>query len=64
MSQPGNDGIASFDIAREEFVEYRFPSHIAFIRHLDIDPGSGQVWGAYAQSPGVHPRIVRLDAGR
>jgi virginiamycin B lyase len=61
ISQPGNDGIASFDIATEEFVEYRLPTHIAFIRHLDIDLETGVVWGAYSQSPGVHPKIVRLN---
>jgi virginiamycin B lyase len=64
ISQTGHDAIAGFDIEREEFVEYRLPSHIAFIRHLDVDQKTGVVWGACSQSPGVHPRIVRLDPGR
>lgn len=63
ISQTGNDAIARFDIESEEFVEYRLPTRIAFVRHLDIDPRSGHVWGTYSQSPGVHPKVVRLDPG-
>lgn len=64
ISQAGSDAIASFDMASKEFTEYRLPTRIAFIRHLDIDLDTGHVWGAYAHSPGVHPKIVRLDPGR
>jgi streptogramin lyase len=61
ISQCANDAIARFDPSREEFVEFRLPTRVAFIRHLDIDPLTGDVWAAYSHSPGLHPRIVRLQ---
>jgi streptogramin lyase len=61
ISQCANDGIARFDPSTEAFVEFRLPTRVAFIRHLDIDPRTGDVWAAYSHSPGLHPRIVRLQ---
>ena len=61
ISQCANDAIARFDPSREEFVGFRLPTRVAFIRHLDIDPQTGDVWAAYSHSPGLDPRIVRLQ---
>jgi virginiamycin B lyase len=63
ISQCANDAIVSFDPSSEVFVEYRLPTRVTFIRHLDVDPETGDVWGTYSHSPGLHPRVVRLQVG-
>lgn len=60
VSQCANDAIARIDLATLEIVEYALPTPVAFIRHLDVDQESGDVYAAYSHSPGLHPKVVRL----
>jgi len=61
VSQCGTDAIARVDMTTMDVIEYRLPTHIAFLRHLDVDQETGDVWGAYSHSPGLHPGVVRLQ---
>jgi streptogramin lyase len=54
------DALLSFDPAREKFTVYPLPSTGALVRHIDVDPRTGDVWAAYGASPGIEPRIARL----
>ena len=64
ISQPGNDAIASFDMATDKITEHPLPTRMAFIRHLDVDQDTGAVWGADSHTPAYHPKIVRLETGQ
>ena len=43
VSQCGNDAIARVDMTTKKVIEYRLPTHIAFIWHLDVDQETGDV---------------------
>ncbi|HJR62179.1 MAG TPA: carboxypeptidase regulatory-like domain-containing protein [Gemmatimonadaceae bacterium] len=58
------DAMLSFDPRAEQFEVYPLPTRGALVRHLSIDPRTGAVWGAYGASPGIPPKIVRLELKR
>ncbi len=60
VSQCANDAIACIDARSGKIVEYALTTPDAFIRHLDVDQESGDVYAAYSHSPGLHPKVVRL----
>ncbi len=59
----GADLVFRFDPRTLAFTAYRLPSAGALVRHLAVDPASGDVWLAYGASPGrISARIARLRA--
>jgi streptogramin lyase len=52
--------IFHFNSETERFSVYPLPSTGALVRHIDVDPRTGDVWAAYGASPGIEPRIARL----
>jgi streptogramin lyase len=60
VSQCGADAIARFDPATGDMMEFKLPTRNAFIRHMDVDPETGEVWASYSHSPNLEMRIVRL----
>jgi streptogramin lyase len=64
VSQCANDAIARIDMETKEIVECALTTPVAFIRHLDVDETSGDVYGAYSHSPGLHPKVIRIHRER
>ena len=64
MGEAAGDAIACFDPKTRRFVEIRLPTADALIRHLDVDPETGAVWGAYSPAPPINPKIVRVELRR
>lgn len=60
VSQCASDAIACIDVTTRDIVEYALTTPVAFIRHLDVDQKSGDVYAAYSHSPGLHPKVVRI----
>jgi virginiamycin B lyase len=60
VSQCANDTIARIDLKSKEIVEFALLTPVAFIRHIDVDQKTGDVYAAYSHSPGLHPKVVRL----
>ena len=58
------DAMLSFDPRTERFEVFPLPTRGALVRHIAIDPRTGVVWGAYGASPGIPPKIVRLELKR
>jgi virginiamycin B lyase len=57
------DAVFEFDPGRRAFVSHPLPSRGALVRHLALDPRSGDVWLAYGASPGtLSARVARLAA--
>ncbi len=46
-----SDRIYRFDIATEKWRHYPMPRHETFIRMIEVDPETGDVWTAYASLP-------------
>lgn len=57
----GADAMARFLPRERRFVLIPMPSRVAMMRHLDFDRETGAVWTTYSSSPGVHPRVVKLE---
>ena len=55
-----SDEVYSFDTRSNRFRIFPLPSAGAVIRHMVIDPRTGDVWLAYGASPGIPARIARL----
>ena len=56
----GADLVSRFDPAQETFVLVPLPTTGSLIRHLDIDPRTGEVWGVTGDFPPRSPRIFRI----
>jgi streptogramin lyase len=55
------DALFRFDPLTSRFRYYRLPTPDALVRHLTIDPATGDIWLAPGSSPGTTPaRVVRL----
>jgi len=55
------DVVYRFDPIGKMFTAYRVATRGATMRHLAIDPRSGDIWIAYGASPAIHPtRVARL----
>ncbi|HYD54289.1 MAG TPA: hypothetical protein VEA99_16760 [Gemmatimonadaceae bacterium] len=55
------DVVYRFEIATAQFTTVALPSRGALVRHLAIDPRTGDVWVAYGASPGIPARIARIS---
>jgi len=58
-----SSSIFRFDPANGEMREYPWPTEPGYIRHIAIDPETGDVWSAYSSLPAAKPKIVRLQTG-
>jgi hypothetical protein len=47
-----------FNLGTRRFETIPLPSRGALVRHMDIDPRTGDVWVAYGASPGQIPATV------
>lgn len=57
------DALFAFDPREGTFRAYPLPTRGALVRHIAIDPASGAVWAAYGASPGIPPKIARVEPG-
>lgn len=55
------DAVFRFHPATGRWDTYPLPTRGALVRHLDVDERTGALWAAYGASPGVAPRIVRVE---
>jgi streptogramin lyase len=53
-------GVFRFDVRTRRFTYIPLPSPGALVRHLTINPRTGDVWLAYGASPGIPARIARV----
>lgn len=58
------DVVLHFAPTTRTFTTYALPDTGAIIRHLTVEPRSGDVWLAYGASPGIAARVVRLRPAR
>jgi len=54
------DAVLAYFPRESRFEVYPLPTAGALIRHLDVDPRTGDVWVAYGASPGIAPKVARL----
>ena len=57
------DRVYRLDTRTGRWAAHPFPAPGALIRHMALDPRSGELWAAYGASPGVPALIVRVRAG-
>ncbi len=62
MSLAGAGAVARFDPAREAFDIVPLPTRDGIVRHLSVDPRSGDVWGAYGSFPARSQHVFRIRA--
>jgi streptogramin lyase len=55
-----NSVVFRFDRRTSRFNTYDLPSRGAMVRHMVVDPRSGDLWLAYGASPGIASRVARL----
>jgi virginiamycin B lyase len=51
-----------YDLRTKRFSTFHLPVTGALVRHMSIDPRTGDVWLAYGASPGIPARVARLRA--
>lgn len=57
------DAVLRFDPATSEWETFPLPTRGVLIRHMDLDPRTGDLWVAYAASPGIPAKIARVGLG-
>jgi virginiamycin B lyase len=57
------DAVLRFDPAAQEWETFPLPTRGALIRHMDLDPDTGDLWVAYSASPGIAAKIARVELG-
>jgi hypothetical protein len=45
----------------KRFDEIPLPTAPAYMRHLAVDPKTGDVWTAYSSLPTAVPKVVRVE---
>ncbi len=58
------DAVFRFDPANETWDVFPLPSRGVLIRHMDLARDTGDLWVAYAASPGIPAMIARLGLGQ
>ena len=53
-----------FDMKTKQVENYPLPTEPAYMRHVQVDPGTGDVWSAYSSLPTAIPKVVRLSRPR
>lgn len=57
------DAVLRFDPASETWEVFPLPTRGVLIRHMDFDRATGDLWVAYAASPGIPAKIARIGLG-